>query len=322
MFEIISIGSATKDVFVFIHPKVFKGDICFLPGSKIEAKKISVFTGGGATNTIVGFKKMGLKTGIIAVIGKDKNGEAIEKELKKEKISTKYLIKSKTKKTHYSVILTGFHRDRVILTYRGATGSIKDLNSINWKKIKTKWIHLTSLHGSFNIVKKIINSFHSNNTKISWNPGKKELKLGLKKLTPLLKKTRILVLNETEAQTLTRQSNLIKNLKSLQKIVPIIVITSGKKGAHVFNGKEMLYCSVIEKKVLDATGAGDAFSTGFVTAIIKQKTLKTALRWGMIQSQSIIKYLGTKNKLLTEKEIKQFIKKHEKKIKIKTIKFK
>ncbi|MFH1587912.1 MAG: carbohydrate kinase family protein [Candidatus Diapherotrites archaeon] len=319
MFDIISIGSATEDVFVFIHPQIFKGNICLVPGSKVEADEMKTFTGGGATNTSVGFSKMGLKTGIIAVIGKDNAGIRIQKELNEEKVSTKNLIISKTKKTHYSVILTGFHRQRVVLTYRGATGSMQDLGGINWGKINTKWIHLSSLHGSFDLTKKIINSFHSNKSKISFNPGKTELKNGLKKLIPLLKKINILLINSEEAKILTGNENIKKNLKLIQKHCSIVIITDGPKGVYCFDGKKMLFHDTFNFKVLDATGAGDSFNTGFVSGLIKGKPIETALTWGVAQSQSVILHLGTKNKLLTEKELLEFIKKYKKKVKLKEV---
>ncbi|MBN2126966.1 MAG: carbohydrate kinase family protein [Candidatus Diapherotrites archaeon] len=320
MFEVISIGSATEDVFVFIKPKVFKGNIQLIPGSKVEAEKITNYTGGGATNTAVGFSRIGLKTGIIAVIGNDESGKTIEEEMIKEKVSVKYLFKSKTKRTHYSVILTGFHRQRVILTYRGATGSLEDLNKIKWSKVETKWIHLSSLHGSFALTKKIINSFNARKTKISWNPGKKELKQGLKKLSPLLKKTSILFVNETEAEMLTGKKDIKLNLKLIQKHCPIIALTDGPRGAYCFDGKKMLFINTLNLKVLDATGAGDSFCSGFVSALIKEKPIETAMTWGMIESQSVITHLGTKNDLLNEKKLTALIEKNKKKIKLKEIK--
>ena len=63
-------------------------------------------------------------------------------------------------------------------------------------------------------------------------------------------------------------------------------------------------------KVVDTSGAGDAFGCGFVGALAKGHDAKTALKWGIANSNSVVQYLGTKNVLLTEREVKKFLGKH------------
>ena len=96
MLDVISIGSATEDVFVYVPEKFLeKHSFVFKPGTKIEIEQMEYFTGGGATNTATGFARLGLKAGIMSSLGDDESGERIIKKMKKEKINTKLLKKLK-----------------------------------------------------------------------------------------------------------------------------------------------------------------------------------------------------------------------------------
>ena len=90
-YDIVSIGSATRDV--FLNSANFESrrhadsptgtEQCFPLGSKIEINKMVFTTGGGGTNAAVTFARQGLKTADIGVVGRDFNGRAILEELAK-----------------------------------------------------------------------------------------------------------------------------------------------------------------------------------------------------------------------------------------------
>ena len=185
MLDVITIGNATLDVFAHVHPRVFKGNICFLPGSKIEVEDIDFFTGGGASNVSVGLSRLGLKTGIVAMLGNDESSKVIVDELKREHVSTSLISFSKKNRTAYSVILTGFHRDRVVLTYSGAVKELAQGNAIKLNELNAKWIYVSSFHSSPNILKKIFSYAREKGIKIAYNPGSQELKEGFHKFSKI-----------------------------------------------------------------------------------------------------------------------------------------
>lgn len=154
------------------------------------------------------------------------------------------------------------------------------------------------------------------NAKIAFNPGQKELKLGISGLKRIFGKIDVLILNKEEALKLSGSVDIHRNLKKLLGIANIVVITDGKDGAHATNGKKIYSVEAFNVKVLDVTGAGDAFGSGFTNAIIKGKGIEEALLYGTANSNSVIMNLGTKNVLLTEKGIKAFLRK-QKRIRIK-----
>ncbi len=293
---VLCIGNAAMDAFVEIpKQRLQNGKLVIRAGTKIETKNLSLFSGGGATNAAVGFARRGLKTAILASVGKDYFGKEIKAELKLEKIDTKYLFETPNYRTAFSVILTGFG-DRIILVYRGATRHLTEPKAINFNAIRlAKWVYLSSLHAQSGTAKKIISAAKKSKTRIAFNPGKTELQKRLKGIHGV----NVLFLNEEEAMQVTGKKNTKQNLKLLFRIaVEIVVITKGAKGAEAFDGARYYSIKSKKVKVRDTTGAGDAFNSGFLSEIIKGRGINAALRAGIENSCSVIQYLGAKNKLL------------------------
>lgn len=302
--DIISIGSATEDVFVHVPEKFSKDSCIFRAGAKIDINSMEYFIGGGATNTSVAFSRLGLKAGILCAVGEDGAGESVLKELKKEKVNTSSVMRIKGKNTSYSVILTGFGRDRVILCYSGITAMLAE-KEINWGKINSEWLYISSLHTTPQFLRKIAQHSGKKEMKIAFNPGQQELTLGLSGLKDIFGKCAVLLLNRQEALKLTGNADISRNLKIISEVAEIVVITDGKDGAYASDGKHYFQCPSFGTKPLDVTGAGDSFGSGFVAAIIKGKGIEDALLWGTANANSVIQHLGTKNILLNEKQIKK-----------------
>lgn len=313
MLDVVSVGSATEDVFVHVRAKLDGEKFCLIPGSKIDIEKMETFTGGGATNTSVAFSRLGLKAGILSVVGNDEAAHIVEKNLNDEKVHSEFLVKTKGN-TQYSVILTGFGNDRIILYYSNHTTLGKTKNNLD--KINSKWFYISSLHEKPLFLKKIVAHAKKTKAKIAFNPGQQELELGVLGFKKLFGKMDVLLLNNEEALKLTGSADAHRNLKKLSGIAEFVVITSGKDGAFATDGKHAYFAQALNLKPLDVTGAGDAFGSGFVSGIIKEKGIEEALRRGTLNANSVIMYLGTKNILLTEKGMLEFEKKHGK-VKIK-----
>jgi len=300
MLDVISVGNATTDVFIQLKCPVQKGKVLLPVGTKKEIQGIRYSTGGGATNTAVGFKRLGLRTAILAAIGKDLGGKIVLDELRKYKVSTRLIARLEEYNTAYSAILTGFGADRIILTYGGATTHLGEEKQIRWGWLsQTRWLHVSSFHSKPGILAKILEFAESRGISISFNPGKSEIMLGMPKLLPILKKVDVLLLNRSEAGILTGEKQVKKQLRKLQKVVPLVVVTEDKKGAHAFDGAYYYFKPTYNVKVVDTTGAGDAFHSGFVAAIIRGLRVETAMAWGAANAHSVIMHLGAKNRLLS-----------------------
>ncbi len=296
MFDVISFGGAVVDVFVETDMPE-KGKFMYYPiGSKISVKDMRFDVGGGGVNTSIAFSRLGLKTGCIGKIGDDNDGKTILDVLRKEKV--KFLGKiEKNSPSGHSIILDSRDHDRTVLTYKGINNDLK-LNEIPLKKIKTKWLYFSSMQGeSFKSQKELINKLK--NVKLAFNPS--EYLIKNENLLPLLKKCEALILNKEEAELLLKKNNIRESdlLFGLKKLGPnIIVITDKDKPIIAYDGIKRYRLIPHKIKVVERTGAGDAFASGFVAGLIADWPINKALELGLKESESVISHYGAKHKLI------------------------
>jgi len=297
MFDVVSFGSAVVDIFVDTDLAEKKGVISYPVGAKILLKNLRVDIGGGGTNTAVAFSRLGLKTGFLGKIGDDYNGMNILNMLYKEKV--RFLGKiAKGEVSGYSVILDSRGGDRTILTYKGVNNELKS-EEVKLRKIKTKWLYLTSLlEESFATQKKLVAYLAARGTKIAFNPSDYLIKRP--DLKPILKYCEILVLNKEEAEMLARKNNKKGDtLKALYSSGPkIVVITDKDKKILAYDGNKKYSLMPHKVRVVERTGAGDAFASGFVAGQIAGWDIQKSLELGLKESESVLRYFGAKNKLL------------------------
>ena len=309
MHDIISVGSATQDIFVDteLHELILKKKpfIGYPAGSKLLIKRINFFTGGGGSNTSVSFSKLGLKSAYIGKLSDDLSSKKILEEFKKEKVN--FLGKvTKNEKGSCSIVLDSLEHHRTILVYKGVNDDL-DFRELN-KNLNTKWLYFSSLLGkSFETQKKLAKLASTKGIKIAYNPSEYQARKGIKFLKEIINRTEILVLNKEEAKLLLGfkiDFNIsVKELAlGIKKHGPkIICITDENKGAYCFDSyeKKIYYLVPHNIRVIERTGAGDAFASGFVAGIIRSKDTEFAIASRAQQMQSLLsKLYGAKNILL------------------------
>jgi sugar/nucleoside kinase (ribokinase family) len=291
MHDIITIGTATRDVFltsplikIYRDPEHFKKmgfptgrATCFAFGGKIEVDPPVFTTGGGATNTAVTFTRQGFKTATVLKLGNDVSSREIANELYKEGIQV-ISFRHKTKGAGYSTILLAPNGERTILTYRGAGDDLGEDEKMPFEKLKSKWVYFVPGAIDYDVINNLVNHFAKNGVAIAMNPSKYYLNLGIERLKPILDKVNIFIVNREEASYLTdidykNEKRIFKKLDELIK--GIAVMTEGKKGVLVSDGKNIYKAGIFtEQKTVDRTGAGDAFGSGFVAGLIKREKRK------------------------------------------------
>ncbi|MAF25401.1 hypothetical protein CL634_07490 [bacterium] len=313
MFDVISIGSATVDIFVQSDQFIVKKDKTFPSGSSLsvdfsskpEISQFLISSGGGATNSSVAFSRLGLKSIPLSLIGSDLLQNYIISDLKKAKIPTTFLASSPREKTDFAVILVAPNGSRTILVNRGA--SRLEEKHIPFSKIKkTRWFYITSLEGNLNLLEKLIGFAREHHIKVSLNPGSREISQA-DKLFPLLKFVDFLLLNRQEAEILTSQSFSQKTFfKKIQSLGPLYTaVTCGRQGAHLLSQHDNYFSPIVKSKTTDETGAGDSFGSTFVAGLIYQLPPDQALFWAMKNSASVVSHFGAKTGLLTLSRIKK-----------------
>lgn len=318
MFDVITIGAATRDVFLqsgnfkFIKSQEFAGGVgeCLALGSKNEVQDIFFSTGGGATNAAVTFARLGFKTAVLARVGRDISGEEIVGTMKKEGVSVKLIQRDAKEPTAYSTLLMYGPGERTVLVFRGPSNNI-DFSKKILSGVSAKWFYVTSVGGRADMLRAVWAHAKRHKIKICWNPGGEELKLGFTALKPLIKQCEIFNVNRDEAARLTgcERGNDICLMDNLCGLPKTAIITDGSKGAYACAGGERYFVGSLGTKPLNTTGAGDAFGSGFAAGMIKTDDVRFSLRLGTLNADSVIRMMGAKTGVLKrmpgEKELKK-----------------
>lgn len=301
MYDMITIGSSLIDIFIESDEFLLKPEsagvlLCQKYGDKVELGSLKVLTGGGGSNTAVGFSRAGLMTAVISETGQDILAQLILDDFHKERVSTNLIIQEKKEVTGGSVILIGQDGGRTAMVHRGAA-SMLDPHDIPIKTVEsTDWIHLSSIGGNIDTLRTIFDTRKAG--RLSWNPGKSELLLlAEEQLRVDQFNVEILFLNVDEWQMVNALQTVL-----LEKI-PIVVVTAGAEGGEVFYRRQKLSYMGGKTRSFDDTGAGDSFVTGFVTAYLRQKQIEECIEVATRSAESVIQQVGAKAGLLRKREL-------------------
>ncbi len=310
-FDIITLGSATQDVLMAsdAFKIVQEGDftvgegLCLPFGSKVAADKLEVTSGGGGTNTAVTFARQGFRTCCIGAIGRDHATTLILDDLRREGVDAKHFQIADGGRTEYSVILVAPDGERTILVYRDANVGL-DAAKIPWGTLKAKWMYIDSV-GSLDVLTKAVVWAKRTGAHLATNPGGRDLELGMARLAPLWKDFDIVGMNQEEAAKLTgipytEEDAIFKKMD--EAIGGIFIMTKGREGVRVSDGHFVYSSDIPNDRVVERTGAGDAFNSGFVAEFIRSGSIEKAIQAGTMNASSVVMQFGAKAGILRKGE--------------------
>lgn len=315
-FDFVAIGDITTDAFIRLKDAKAlrdesdkKSELILRFGDKVPYEFMEeVRAVGNSANAAVCASRLGLSSALITNIGDDHNGHECVATLKKNGVATDFVSVHKDKETNYHYVLW-FEDDRTILVkhheYEYKMPEIE----------KPKWIYLSSIgENSADYHNQILEYLRKNqDVKFAFQPGTFQMKMGADKLKEIYTRADIFFCNTEEAKLILNNPNEtdIKNLlKEMHNLGPnVVVITDGPKGAYAYDGFEAFFMPPFpdEKPPYDRTGAGDAFSATFTSAIALGKSLFDAFLWAPVNSMSVVQYVGAQKGLLTQSEILKFL---------------
>lgn len=316
MHNFVAIGETTIDAFIKLENATINCEvdnenckICLPFAAKVPYEfVVEVPAVGNAGNASVAASRLGLKSALVANVGKDNDGEKCLRALETDGVSIEYIGIQEDEKTNYHYVLW-YEDDRTILQKHSKFNyKLPDIGEPNW-------IYLTSLGKDSEQYHKEIAEYlkRFSSIQLAFQPGIFQISLGKDKLKDIYERSNIFFCNVGEAEKILGLNTLgiEELLKRMRAFGPkIVVITDGPKGAYVFDGKKMWHQTAYPdpKPPFERTGAGDALASTTVAALSLGKDLETAIQWGMINAMSVVQQIGAQKGLLTRPQIEEYLK--------------
>lgn len=314
-FDIVGVGNAVIDAFLSIdeateHCRFDQNtsELCLKYGEKIPVNDCRFLTGGNACNVVVGLSRLGLKTSFAVELGDDYFAEKIINDLKKEKVDLTFLKQITGRETSISIAIN-FKEDKVIFT-----NHVLREHDLILDGAKTNWVFLSSIGKEWQKAYQNTLDFVKNSSvKLVFNPGSQQIKEGMGSFNEIVKSSEIIFVNKQEAQHLIsdENENEIKNLLLKVKNLgaKIVIITDADNGSFVINeNNKISKIGIFPANVVQKTGAGDAYTSGFLGAMILGLPVIEAMRWGSVNAAGVIQKIGAQTGLLTREEIEAKLK--------------
>ncbi len=318
--EVLSVGDVVIDAFIKLfddRAQAYEneyGKWLAMPfATKIPFEKAEVVNAvGNAANASVSFARLGVHSGLVSNVGKDKYGRDIIDALEDERVDTRFVRINNKKVTNYHYVLW-YKEERTILINH-------EEYNYQWPRFTKndipKWIYFSS------ISKNALDKYHdmvvdwltdNPEVKLAFQPGTFQLEAGAERLMHLYERTEVVILNREEAVIVTGgdYNNVHELMDKLHALGPkIVVITDGPAGAYASDGRERFKMPPYPdpKAPYERTGAGDAFASTFVAALIKGNTIEGALQWAPINSMNVVQNVGAQKGLLREAELEEYLK--------------
>lgn len=281
-------------------------------GSKLPYDDVTVVNAvGNSPNAAVSAHRLGLNTALVTNVGKDSLGKDCLDALRQEGVHTDYVKVHEGKKTNYHFVLRYGPERTILINHEHYPYIIPDFAEA------PRYIYFSSIgeHGvDFHFT--MADYLKANpETKLVFQPGTFQIKLGPEKLKELYEVTEIFFCNKEEAQEIlgSDEQNVPALIREFKKLGPKMpVITDGPEGAYVVDEDDQAWHMPMypdPAPPVDRTGAGDSFSSTFTSAIALGKTPAEALSWGPINSMSVVQHIGAQKGLLKMDELQEYLSK-------------
>ncbi len=315
-YDLIAIGDVVIDAFIKLSvgtvttdPKTKEMTLSMPFGDKIPYESLKVVPAvGNASNVAVGLARLGFKTAMLAGVGDDYYGQQIIDYYKQQNVATELVKVNPGIPTNYHFVLN-YGAERTILVKHEdfKYHPIDVVDDVTWVYFSSIGEHALDVHD------KLADHLEAHpNINMGFNPGTFQMKLGAQRLKRIYARTHVLFVNREEAQHIlgVQDRDLKDEFAGLHKLGPkIIAITDGPDAAYASDGTNQWKMTPYPdpKPPISRTGAGDAFSTGFMAALMSGLTVEQALQWGPIESMSVVQAIGAQTNLLSKTALLDYL---------------
>src|SRR3989344_1734033 len=301
MFDLISIGNISIDLYFKGSSLTFEKDRFQLAiGGKYFVDQFHTGIGGGGVNVAIGVAKEGIKSAVMGTIGNNPFKKMILQLLEAKQVSSKLCF---IENDYYNIssILLSEKGERSIIHYSTPHKNIlRKASSIN-NLIEAKIVYMGNLpEVSLTEREVTLNLCKKNNIMTVVNLGVADCRRSKQQLRQLLKKIDILIINGHEFAELVKAP--YKDIHYKENVVEwyfpeledkTVVVTEGKKGSYAYMGGKVYHQKAIEvDKIVDATGAGDGYTAGFIAEYFHSKDIEKSMQKGSLYASKILAKIG------------------------------
>lgn len=315
-FDFIAIGDITTDEFIqlrkdraVVNTDLSGRDVLSMYfGDKLEYEgAVNVPAVGNSPNAAVSAKRLGLKTGLVCDVGDDAGGQEIIDWLQREGVNTQFVDVQAGKETNHHYVLRYGPERTILIKHETYEYVVPDMGTPKWVYFSSVGEHGVQYHHD---VAAYVRSHPG--TKLAFQPGSFQILLGTEALKDVYEVCETLFCNKEEAQQIlkTKERDITALLNGIKALGPTIpVITDGPRGAYALADDGVWHMPMYPDPAppVDRTGAGDAFASTFTSALALGLDIPTALRWGPINSMSVVQYIGAQEGLLTRTKIEDHL---------------
>lgn len=319
--DVLAVGDVVSDAFIRLLPHEAEIDkdprdhhplLCMTYGSKVPFDyAVTVHGVGNSANAAVSLARLGLKAALYSNIGQDRIGEDMLRALKKNRVQTQFIHSHPGKVSNFHYVLW-YESERTILIKH-------EKYAAKWphitKEETPQWIYLSSIGQDELHLQDDIADYLDRHTevKLALQPGTFQMRMGFKKLGRLMKHTEVFAVNKEEAQMMTelKTENIAELATAIHQEGPkVVVITDGPHASYASDGTTVWSMRNYPdpKPPFERTGAGDAYTSTFVGALILTGDIKQAMQWGPINSMNVVQYVGAQEGLLTREKLERYLK--------------
>lgn len=314
-FDFLSIGDIVVDDFIKLTEANIENDkennrqeICLAFGDKIPYEDNYLIPAvGNSPNATVAAARLGLKTALVTNLGNDDFGNLCLETLKKEKIHTGFINRHRDLETNYHYVLWYKDNRTILIKHEKYPYDLPNIG-------EPKWIYLSSLgESSLSLHDEIADYLDKHpNIKLAFQPGTYQMRFSTDQLSRIYNRTELFFCNKSEAKRILKTSSddlktLVSGLKALGP--KTVFVTQGCKGVFFSDNNETKHFPIYpdSSSVIESTGAGDAFAGTVTSGIHLGLELEEAIKWGLINSMSVVQQIGAQAGLLNQEKIKEFL---------------
>ena len=286
MYDLISVGNISVDLY-FKGATFTKNKERFqlALGGKYYADYFHEDVGGGGVNVAVGVARLGLRSAVFGKIGNNSFKEMILKKLTDKNVSTEFCEVEENYYKISSILLTN-EGDRSIIHHETPSHLLKEF-FLHKELKKAKNIYFSPLpHLDLKEKKKMIGYLKGDETLTFVNLSAVDCRRPIKDLADFFDALDVLIINAHEYSELVKTPYEKINFKKMEIKIPylkdrVLIVTDAVRGSYGHHRGNIFFQEAIQaKKIVDSTGAGDAYTAGFIAQYIKSGNVESSMLQG------------------------------------------